>query len=63
MSIEDDSSYGGSVEQKLASAMTAIEQFHARKFKGKDETITGKRAILKIIGVRSSKKQRTLVKS
>jgi hypothetical protein len=62
MTIEEESSDGGSVEQKPVGAMTTIEQFHARKLKGKDETGTGRHAVLKITGVESSKKQRTPIK-
>jgi hypothetical protein len=62
MTIEEESSDCGSVEQKPVGAMTTIEQFHARKLKGKDETGTGRHAVLKITGVESSKKQRTPIK-
>jgi hypothetical protein len=63
MTTEEESSDGGSVEQKPVGAMTAIERFHARKFKGKDETGTGKHAVLKITGAGRSKKQRTPIKT
>jgi hypothetical protein len=63
MTTDEESSDGGSVDQKPEGAMTAIERFHARKFKGKDEYVSGRRAVLKIIGAGSSKKQRTPIKT
>jgi hypothetical protein len=63
MTMEDESSYGGSVDQKMIAPMTAIERFHARKFRGKDDSCTGKWVALKITGVGRSKKQRTPVKA
>jgi hypothetical protein len=62
MTIEDESSDGGSVEQKSVGQLTAIERFHAHKFKRQSEATIGKRAVLKIIGAGSSKKQCTPVK-
>jgi hypothetical protein len=62
MTIEDESSDGGSVEQKSVGQLTAIERFHARKFKHQSEATVGKRAVLKITGAGSSKKQCTPVK-
>jgi hypothetical protein len=62
MMTEDESLDGGSVEQKRASQLTTIEYFHAHKFKCQSEANAKKRAVLKITGVRSSKKQRTPVK-
>jgi hypothetical protein len=63
MSTEEDVSDGQSVEQKPPELMTAIERFHARKFKGSSGTNTYKRAILKAAGSGRNKKQRTPVKS
>jgi hypothetical protein len=63
MSTEEDVSDGQSVEQKPLELMTAIERFHARKFKGLSGTNTDKRAILKAAGLGRNKKQRTPVKS
>jgi hypothetical protein len=63
MSTEEDVLDGQSVEQKPLELMTAIERFHARKFKGLSGTNTDKRAILKAAGLGRNKKQRTPVKS
>jgi hypothetical protein len=63
MSTEDESSDGGSVEQKTIGPITAIERFQARKFGGKEDVSTGKRVVLKIMDAGSSKKQRAHVKS
>jgi hypothetical protein len=60
MTMKDESSDGSSMDQKSSGLMTAIERFHARKFRRQNEASTGKRAVLKITGARSSKKQRTL---
>jgi hypothetical protein len=59
MITEDEFSDGGSVDQRL----TTVERFQTRKFKGKGDACVGKRAVLKITGAGSSKKQRTPVKT
>jgi hypothetical protein len=46
MMIEDESLDGGSVEQKPASQLTAIEHFHAHKFKCQSEANVEKMVIL-----------------
>jgi hypothetical protein len=63
MTTEDESSGGGSVEQKFTAPLSAVERFHAWKFKGKGEASAGKWAVRKITGVGSSKKQKTPMKA
>jgi hypothetical protein len=43
--------------------MTAIERFHARKYRDQQGSKADKRAILKVSSAGSSKKQKMLVKS
>jgi hypothetical protein len=62
MSMEEDMSDDGTVEQKVNSQSTEIEHFHARRFKAKAEQSAEKRVILKVTGTGSNKKQKTLIK-
>jgi hypothetical protein len=56
MLMDEESSDGGSVEQKSLSLMTVVEQFHAKKFSENFGYKAEKRVVLKVTGSGSSKK-------
>jgi hypothetical protein len=58
MSTDEECSDGGSVEQKAQELMSIVERFHARKFKATMRARADKRAVLKVTGSSSSKKQK-----
>jgi hypothetical protein len=62
MSTEEEISDGRSVEQDTQPFMTTVERFHARKFRDNGGQSVDKRAILKVIGGGSNKKQKTPIK-
>jgi hypothetical protein len=63
MSTEDECSDSGLVEQRDPKLMTAVDHFHARKFKEINMLKGEKRVVLKVAGAGTNKKQRTAVKS
>jgi hypothetical protein len=58
MSLEEDVSDDGAMDQKADSQSTTIDWFHARRFKVKAGQSAEKRAILKVTGTGSNKKQK-----
>jgi hypothetical protein len=61
MSTEDECSDSGSVEMRDPRLMIAVERFHARKFKDQSKAQGEKRAVLKVMGAGSNKKQKPLL--
>jgi hypothetical protein len=58
MSLEEYVSDDEAMDQKADSQSTTIDRFHARRFKVKAGQSTEKRAILKVTGTGSNKKQK-----
>jgi hypothetical protein len=63
MSVDDELSDSGSIQQAEPKQETAVDKFWARKFGDKGPSGTGKRAILKVAGTGGTKKQKTPSKS
>jgi hypothetical protein len=58
MMTEDELSDGNSIDQEAQPPLTAVERFHARKFKDMAMTSAEKKAIHKVAGSGNTKKNR-----
>jgi hypothetical protein len=63
MSTEEECSDVASIEQKPSELMSAVECFHAQKFKATMDVQGDKRAVLKVTGSGNSRKQKTPIKA